>query len=188
MEPIQDRMLLLKARNFDTIPFIPIRELEELLTETVIRDVIYKCGIDAPKREETIQIVVSGAKKIFATLILLHKEHLVRKFIEQDQFQIEKLDAKLPLSDVWLRELLGQATGSLFWEKQWMFVAPFFRYDLSHRILEDATILPFINKTFIGEGGFGAVFKVELHPQHQGVKEFEDDAQVRVVTLSANSH
>jgi hypothetical protein len=188
MEAIRDRILLLKVRNVDTVPFIPVYELEELLTETVIRDVIYNCGIEAPSLEETIRIVVLGAKKIFAALILIHKENLVRQFIEQDQYQTEKLDAKLPVSNAWLCELLGQATGSSFWEVQWMFVAPFFQYDLSHRVLEDAMILPIIEKSFIGEGAFGQVFKIKLHSRHQGVKDIEDHTQVSPIILLGYAH
>ena len=180
MSPIEDRILSLKTRNFETVPFIPSRELDELLTEAVVRDIILESGIEVQKCEETTRIVVAGAKKILAILALDRRQQELRKFIENDQFQVERLDAKLPFSEPLLHKLLGEATGSLFWERQWMFVAPFFRYNLSHRILEDAAILPFTKSLFIGEGSFGKVSKVSLHPQHQGIRVLREGGPVNV--------
>jgi hypothetical protein len=170
MEPIEDRILDLQIKNFESVYFIPAERLEQVLTESVIRDVVTKCGVDVQKRAETISIIQSGAKKIFAILILMRREILIRYFIEHDQFQTEKLDAKLPLSESWLQSLIGERPAKLFCQKQWIFIAPYFRYDLSHRALADDAILPFTSSCCIGSGGFGTVYEVTLDPIHQGVR------------------
>ena len=169
-ESIEDRILDLQVKNFESAHFIPIESLEQVLIEPTIQDVVAKCGVDVQKRVETISVIQSGAKKIFAILILMRKEILIRHFIEHDQFQTEKLDAKLPMSVSWLQTLIGEKSAKLFCQKQWMFVAPYFRNDLSHRNLENDVILPFTASRYVGSGGFGTVFEVTLDPAHQGIR------------------
>jgi hypothetical protein len=171
MEPLDDQIIGLQVRNIEMASFVPAGALEQLLTDDVVRATIRRSTIDASKREETINIVISGAHKIFAILILQGKQYLIQKFIEQDQFQKGPLDGKLPISEPVLQEVLGKAAGTRFWSNQWMFIAPVFRYDLSHRKLEDAVILPFTKTSNIGEGAFGVVSEVQLHPLHQGIEE-----------------
>jgi len=61
-----------------------------------------------------------------------------------------------------------------------MFIAPIFRHDLSHRILKDAVVLPFIQSSYIGEGAFGVVSEVILHTQHQGFEEAKSEVCSRL--------
>jgi serine/threonine protein kinase len=47
------------------------------------------------------------------------------------------------------------------------FIAPLFRGDLSHRILDGATILPFTVNRKIRQGAFGTVYEVIIDARHQ---------------------
>jgi hypothetical protein len=181
MDPIEERIICLQTRNFESSSFVPTSELEQLLTEEVVRTTVHQSAIDVSKQEETVRIVVSGARAIFAILVLQSKLHFIRNFIEQDQYQNGQLDAKLPYSELALQNLLGKAAGRLFWDRQWMFIAPIFRHDLSHRILKDAVVLPFIQSSYIGEGAFGVVSEVTLHPQHQGFEEVKSEVCPRLL-------
>jgi hypothetical protein len=169
MGSIEDRIIGLQTKNFESAYFVPAEDIEELLTESTVRDLVKQCGIEVQHQEETISIIISGARKIFAILILIHNEVLIRKFVEHDQFQIEKLDAKLPLSEPGLASIIGNSPAKNFFQKQWMFVSPYFRNDLSHRTLDPDVVLPFILSSSIGRGAFGSVSEVVLHPHHQGI-------------------
>lgn len=181
IESIEERIVCLQTRNFESSSFVPAGELEKLLTEEVVWTTVQQSAIDVSKRKETVRIVVSGARAIFAILVLQSKLHFIRNFIEQDQYQNGQLDAKLPVSELALQNLLGKAAGRIFWDRQWMFIAPIFRHDLSHRILKDAVVLPFIQSSHIGEGAFGIVFEVTLHPQHQGFEEAKSEVCPRLL-------
>jgi hypothetical protein len=178
MEPIEDQVIGLQTRNFESASFVPASDLERLLTEDVVRATIRESAIDIWKKDEAIRIVMSGAKRVFAILVLQGKLHLLSKFIENDQFHKGELDAKLPISEATLQALLGKAAGRSFWDNQWIFVAPVFRHDLSHRRLENPVVLPFIQSSPIGEGAFGVVSEVTLHAQHQGLQEVKKDGLV----------
>jgi hypothetical protein len=168
-ESIEDCIVALQTKNFESAYFVPTKDLEELLSKPSIQDILNRCGIEAQHRDETSSIILSGARKIFSILILMKDEALIRKFIEHDQFQFKDLDAKLPLSESALQRIIGNGPAKRFYRKQWMFVSPYFRNDLRHRILEHDVVLPFIDSSFVGRGGFGTVSEVTLHPRHQGI-------------------
>jgi hypothetical protein len=171
MEPIEDRIVALQTRNFESAAFIPADELEKLLTENLVRRLLKASLVEAWEQEEVVRIVILGARRIFAILLQQRKVHLMLEFIRNDQFQANNLDARLPLPEPLLESLLGLAAGRSFYTNQWMFIAPVFRYDLSHRRLDDPVVLPFIDSSKpIGEGAFGVVTKVTLHNQHQQIQ------------------
>ena len=179
MGMLEDHILDLQVKNFESAYFIPIEKLDQLLTGPVVHDAIKTSGIDVQKRLETESIIQSGAKRIFAILVLMRKESLIRHFIEHDQFQTGELDAKLPFYQIQLQDIVDEKSARLFCQKQWAFIAPHFRNDLSYRALEDDVILPFISSRFVGSGGFGKVFEVVLERSHQGVSAINDCTAVR---------
>lgn len=182
MDAVEDRIVELQTRNAESAAFIPAGELETLLTENVVRSILNASSIEIWNREEVFRVVISGARRIFTMLVLQRKVHLFIKFIRQDQLYTGALDAKLPIQESLLESLLGKAAGKLFWTNQWMFIAPIFRYDLSHRKLDDPVILPFIGSSEpIGEGAFGVVTKVTLHKQHQDIQVAMEDVSVSLM-------
>jgi hypothetical protein len=168
-DSIEDRLVALQTRNFESAYFVPTKDLEELLSKPSVQDILNRCGIEAEHRDETTSIILSGARRIFSILILMRDEALIRKFIEHDQFQFKHLDAKLPLTESALQQIIGNGPAKRFYRKQWMFVSPYFRNDLLHRILKHDVVLPFMDSSFIGRGDFGTVSEVTLHPRHQGI-------------------
>jgi hypothetical protein len=171
MASLEDHIVTLQQKNFESSYFVPTDELYELLSEQRVREAVVTSGIAIQHCEETISIIMSGARKIFAILILMKSEALIWNFIKHDQLQIETLDAKLPLSEAELERAINSGPAKLFFQKQWMFVSPYFRNDLSYRILEPDVVLPFIKSSFVGRGAFGTVFEVTLPPRHQGLTD-----------------
>ena len=90
----------------------------------------------------------------------------------------DELDAKLPLAERRLEEILGDAIlASEFFEKQWEFITPVFSRTLLPRVFESETILPFLAQEFNGRGNFGDVFRYDIHLENQ---RFARGQQVRL--------
>lgn len=156
----------LRQENFDTQKFVPEGDLQDLLSEDVIARSIRSCDIDFYKHAETIHTIKNGARKIFAILVLLNQEVAITKFIENDQLQCSQLDSKLPfpLSILESMEFDGAQD---FYERQWEFVSPIFSDLATHRVLDNNIRLPIMESKYLGEGGFGRVFKIVIHRHHR---------------------
>jgi hypothetical protein len=187
MDSVEDRIVELQTRNFESAAFMPAGELENLLTENVVRDILSASSVEIWNQEEITRVVISGARRIFAILVLQSKVHLFIKFIRRDQLHSGELDAKLPIEESLLESLLGKAAGRLFWTSQWTFIAPIFRHDLSHRKLDDPVVLPFIGSSErIGEGAFGVVTKITLHKQHQDIQSANEDGPASLMVRESS--
>lgn len=138
---------------------------------------------------------IKSFKKIFVILVLIEKIPSVSKFLDEDvndldlplakasktgngaRFDLRRsraLDQSLECFEGW-----NQTHVTYFEVWQWSTVAPFFhkgtRKEVQHFFLQNSVMLPFKTdsrrddnmdtRTEI-EGGFGCVFKVELHPDH----------------------
>ncbi|KAJ8130174.1 hypothetical protein O1611_g3457 [Lasiodiplodia mahajangana] len=130
--------------------------------------------------------------KIMAILILIERPSRIKLFIDSNVS-----DADLPLelvgqdasdsSTTWeLRKADGHhvplkcfegwsySTVKRFEELQWSFIAPYFRpakrKTVPHYSFHPQTILPFkfVKTSNVSEGGFGRVYRVEIHPDHRG--------------------
>ncbi|KAH7092038.1 kinase-like domain-containing protein [Paraphoma chrysanthemicola] len=182
MDSLGDRIIELQTRNAECAAFMPAGELEKVLTEKVVRDILNASSVEIWNQEEITRVVISGARRIFAILVLQDHVHFFIKFLRQDQLHSGELDAKLPFQESLLESLLGKAAGRRFWTSQWTFIAPIFRHDLSHRKLDYPVVLPFIGSSEpIGEGAFGVVTKVTLHKQHQAIQSANEDSQALVL-------
>jgi hypothetical protein len=150
--------------------FVPHKKLYELLTRSVIFEVVSKSKItEWFNLDQVTDKIYSGARRIFAILVVLNgQEKNIVRFIEYDHFQVSPLDHKLPFS----RDDLEKRVPDIaidFYEKQWEFSAPIFVRGVQHRALDVFTALPFVENTKIVNGGFGEVFKVTLHHGHQNL-------------------
>ena len=148
--------------------FVPHQSLYNLLTRSVVLKSIQDCGgVPWYSVERTVDKIMAGARRIFAILVMLHREEKhILSFIEHDHFQGSPLDSKLPLSRTVLDAIVPHIA-SAFFERQWEFSAPVFSKDVDHRFLDDFAVLPFVKDRRIDEGGFGTIFEIALHPDHQ---------------------
>lgn len=139
---------------------------------------------------------IKSFKKIFVILVLIEKLSSISKFLDENlndldlplvkslkggngaRFDLRRLhaqDKSLECFEGWY-----QLHITLFEEWQWTTVAPFFHKgtcnkEVQHFPLDKSVMLPFktdgrrdenIDTRTEIEGGFGCVFKVELHPDH----------------------
>lgn len=147
---------------------------------------------------------VRSFRKVFATLVIIEKTRDIIEFIDEDV-----ADSDLPLIRV--PQSHGGTTGLAlrrrrnpemplqccrqwnqlairnFEQWQWTTLSPFFsksegRREITHYILEDQAILPFVEEHDSGRpaasevsGGFSSVFKVNIHPDHHN---FSSDSKV----------
>lgn len=140
-------------------------------------------------------VKIKSFKKIFAILVLIEKTTSISKFLEEDvndldlplvKIETGQSGARFDLRKPRLRDQTlecfrnwSQFTVRAFEEWQWVTIAPFFhrgsRKDVHHFPLQDSVMLPFTadsrrNKQTelqtVHEGGYGRVFKVNIHPDH----------------------
>lgn len=157
----------LRCQNAHRQWFIPQQSLRQLMSKDKIREALRESGTKAYLLDETTSFVFKNGVKIFSILILIHQSSLIDCFIKSDQLQ----DRRLPFDSEFLKnEILidyTQENAQEFYEKQWEFIAPeFFRGTLT-RSLNKNVVLPFITNKEIDEGGFGTVYEIALHPDHQ---------------------
>lgn len=176
----QIQSLRCKVDNEDRF-FVPHQSLYKLMTREKVLDVVKGCGeIPCYRLDETVEKIIKGGRRIFAILVLLKgEEKLISRFIEHDHFQHSPLDVKLPFSEDTLKSIIPDEIVSDFYEKQWEFVAPIFSRNVVHRSLHEDIRLPFVQNKKIGEGGFGVVYEIELHPDHQRLPLFPQEGVSR---------
>ena len=145
--------------------FIPKGSLQEILKGEDMTSILKDPRFRIPwhKLETTKSIVLEAASKVFAILVDLELETRLTDFIEHDL-----LDKDLPASKDRLGEILQRTIEvSSFAEIQWEYVAYRIRKAPYHKTIQESTILPYLEQTKIGGGGFSKVYKVIIHPRHQ---------------------
>jgi hypothetical protein len=157
--------------------FIPEQTLYELMTRTFVSDVCSSCGVPLHQIEEIIEVIMYGARKVFAVLILISEELSILRFIENDQFSKSRLDDKIPFS-MDILNVIDQAIAPVFLRQQWELSAPSFPGAISHRVLDKNIILPFIKEKQIGEGSFGVIYEVVLHPSSHSFQELPEEVSI----------
>lgn len=170
MDSLVQSLLEARVKNIDSRHFIPDDALERILSSEAIHHFIQNTAVEVYHRREIIDAIANGGKHLFAVLALMGEESSLLNFIERDQMvKTYDLDSRLPLTLEDLRKILPTGTAaSLFYEKQWELLAPFFREDKSHRVFDEDTVFPFIGCEGIAEGGFGEISKVTLNEAHHG--------------------
>lgn len=150
------------------LEFIPSKLLYSLLTTEVVSGAVDNCDSIPPyRRNETVERIIKGGRRLFAILVLLKgKEGLIVNFIEHDQFQRSSLDLRLPLPINILENTVPEIASN-FYDMQWQLLSPIFSKNTIHRSLHDRIRLPFVYEKEIGSGGFGTVYEVVIHSSHQ---------------------
>ncbi|KAJ4355614.1 uncharacterized protein N0V89_003634 [Didymosphaeria variabile] len=151
----------------DSKYFVPHQDLFQLLTLDAIRSSLSVAKSISPERLQGLsQKIFVSARRVYAILVLGGNEQEIIRFIENDNLQNSPIDHRLPISREDLETLVPKISGE-FYEKQWEFCAPIFIKETEHRILDMFTVLPFVKQEFIASGGFGIVYRLQLHPSHQ---------------------
>lgn len=132
-------------------------------------DAVKDCSeIPSYNLQDVVAKVLKGGLRVFSILVLVGKESLISSFIESDNLQRSRLDDKLPFSADTLQSIIPDTdAASNFYRRQWEFVAPVFSRSTLHRSLNSKMRLPFVQNKKLGEGGFGVIYEIQLHPDHQ---------------------
>jgi len=152
--------------------FIPYKNLRTILDRESVARRLTECGVPAENRDETLELVLTKAIKVFGILVQVEQESLVVDFISNDI-----LDEKLPLSAELVEEIKVDAR---FLELQWEYVAPIFTKRSVTVKLKDRHILPFLEDQKLdgAHGGYANAFRVSLDPQHQDLEPVTEAGQV----------
>ena len=145
--------------------FVPEGCLKQILTTTAVLSVLADPVFEVPphKRESTAQIIASEGQIVFALLLDLNLERELSRFIEQDV-----LDRELFSSIDRLEDVVPQAAKEIA-KRRWDYRAYRFRKGQYQRKVLDEEILPYIDQTMIGGGGYSSVYRVLIHPNHQNI-------------------
>ncbi len=164
MNGFRSDILLLRISNFESRYFVPYQSLHKLMSRDFVNKVIDSCDFPIFRKAEIVEIVMRGARRILAILIILRQENMFLQLVATDHFRSVDLDCKLPLSPTDLSKILETAVvAKEFYDIQWTFIPPEFTYSAIHRSLDANTILPFIgDPKELGEGGFGVITEVIL--------------------------
>ncbi|KAF2809499.1 kinase-like protein [Mytilinidion resinicola] len=150
----------------DEREFIPRQALFELLTpENVRKEIDNVPAISFYHKDKVVDWVVTKGRKVFAILVLLKNEQRwLLSFIEHDQFA--QMDERLPFPLTFLQSTVPDIAKE-FYNRQWEFVSPVLSRNVMHRSFPSRIRLPFIKNKLFDKGGFGDVYEIELHPDHQ---------------------
>ncbi|KAF3921298.1 Phytochrome [Orbilia brochopaga] len=163
--------------------FMPLQALHQLLTKEEIEKAVGASiaragGIPFYQEADTVKWILANGKRIFAILVALgHQEHLIPTFIEHD---FETFDEKLPFPLELLQKIVP-SVATEFHKKQWEFVSPIWSKNVIHRELPPDIRLPFTFNKKIDAGGFGDIYEIKLHPDHQVVSLLPTGGDQRVV-------
>ena len=183
-EPITSSLDRLEAENFEKKEFIPFNRLQLLLTHDKILELLQQNGVDFHSINEISDRVLHGGLRTLAILAKIHDIESITRFIKADQFHRVSLDSVLPLSDTEaINYLADPEKRSLFLRKQWIFLAPVFSEDPIPRELHGRTILPFLRRTDISEGGFGKVYKVRIDASHHQFSSIKTEVIPKLLVL-----
>ena len=168
MESLKHEIMSLRVRNPEFRYFIPHWSFYQLMSKKRIKEVLLTINTAAYSLEELITCILEGARRIFGILVLIQQPEYISSFIKNGpfQYQIAQLDHKIPFHYAQLETILPKKIASEFYERQWEMAAPVFAKGTLPRLLEDETILPFLEDQGIGEGGFGMIYKTRLHASH----------------------
>jgi hypothetical protein len=193
---LQSRLAAARVSNFNGQKFIPIDQIEALMTEEnvqqelskhkrklsedmekeILHAVCTRSSMSKPTKDTSIKAPNSSRRRIFAILVLLDKAEEIARFMRADIADSDLPFAKVGSSQLARRgrQLLSgfddwtpETTDSLL-HYQTEVTVPYFSISpkASHYSLENSIILPFESKEVISRGSYGEVFKVEIHPAY----------------------
>jgi len=182
----------------DSRRFLPENKLEAFINDKSVRAELgytgrglarllgrWRSSADSVQADEVVSKVVSGAKKVFAILVIMDKVDRLSALLDEGL-----RDAHLPLSlDPSLQVVLSHDKSHQFLFHEWRidevkrlvdeyqgpYLAPTLEADSQYRKLDERLPLPFIEAQEIASGGGGCIYRAKLHPNHQrgfGVSAF----------------
>lgn len=139
------------------------------------------CKFDAAHIPDVLKVILCGAQRIFAILVQIQATRFIQCFIQDDPYQNDALDSRLPFTRGNLNRILNAKEfpfiSEEFFSKQWQFAAPIFFDTTFTRSLPPETILPFTKDEKLGEGSFGQVWSIEIpapnHRYHDGLSPLQ---------------
>lgn len=176
MDEIRRQIRALRCRNTDGKWLIPEGSLVSGLPPEIIQSSIQNhCEVEPYAVQSITQAVETGARKVFAILILIRAEKRITAFLEHHlQSDGQTLDSRLPFSESELENVFAPDVAGEFEEQQWDLIAPVFSQRLLHRNLQNHSRLPFIESRKIGGGGFGDVYEVVILAGHHNFKGIDN--------------
>lgn len=174
MEKLRNSILIVRGKNENTQGqhFASDQDLQQLITRQAVLDALFDkdiskdCRLEAYHIDHAVDVVVRGAHKIFAILVIIRQTKYIRNFVESDHFK-EALDHGLPFQEGALKSFFPtQVTAREFFEQQWHFTAPVFSDSVFHRVFSNKTIMPYLEEELLGSGGFGSVYRIKVSPSH----------------------
>ncbi|KAL5334456.1 kinase-like domain-containing protein [Aspergillus crustosus] len=191
---ICSRVNRIRVDNVNSKKFIPAQPLFEVLAEfrddieRLIR--VYENPHDAA---EIINVIFTGARKVFTVLLLIDHVPHIRTFINSDQLQHRNFDLVLPYDYHKLRKIMhDDYAAGCFFERQWELCAPAFEGNMIPRRLDRHNIMPYVGELPLAQGGFGSVYRVKFHPSYrpkgfENTEEFvRKEQQTRDITTYDN--
>ncbi|KAK6523676.1 hypothetical protein TWF281_001651 [Arthrobotrys megalospora] len=164
----------------DDRKFMPFQLLQRVLTPERIGAEVDSIGdIEFFLKTSVTTWIQSHGRRIFAILTLLREGHFITKFMGQ-AFQGTRFDEKLPFSKEELEAFIPDIAPQ-FYQRQWEFVSPVWSKNVVHREVPPDVRLPFIYNKRIDRGGFGVVYEIKLHPDHQRTALFPGNKNQRIV-------
>ncbi len=166
--------------------FVPENSLVGVVTPETVRPII-SARFPLESAQEITNTVLHGGRKIFSILVMLDQVGCIEHFIKRDQFQARHIDSLLPVTKIDLRTTLkDEYITDQFYLSQWEFCAPVFTRKTITRTFDRHIVLPFVRKEWIAAGAYGAVYKIDIHPDHRPVSS---DATTEVSDMtSASQH
>jgi len=170
--------------------FFPADVIEVVLSRDAVKSVLGclcdRCGEHAnylppsyERRTIYLDYVMSDALKLFALLVFMEHPALIGAFVRQrkgDHILDENLK-RIDLKNTYLTEIESNSRLTAveirnlldsFLELCYQFSPPVFKGSWFEE-WDPKTALPFINTTYIGEGGYGKVYSFQIYP---GYKRF----------------
>ncbi len=177
-----------KATGSDNAKFIPISEIESLITQETVQDVLRQVFSELqstgskPELDKLTQDICPSRRRLFALLVLGSRAGCIRCFVQGNitdsdfPFTSSSDSATIhPRGDAGHERPLncfrewGPHEVEWFMHSQHIVTSPFFDLgpeSLCFYPLPKDSVLPFIESEPAGEGGHSNVWKVSIHPAH----------------------
>lgn len=170
LEPFREELESKLLQNVDCRRFIPDNEILRIVSDDVVRASVEQSTIEPQLREDCIDAVLAGGRRVLAILLMLDHEHFIAEFVEKDFLLKDSvMDSRLPFSVETLEAIFSSKRLAIRFEnRQWEVTSPYFRSEKNQRIFPENIVLPFTHQEVIREGGFGQIWKVRLPSRHHG--------------------
>ncbi len=189
MEELKNDIKDLRRQTWDEASFIPEVRLLGLMTRERLRAAC-EDYLNPAHREDIIDRIYTGARKVFAILVTLDQPELIINFFRHDQFQ-SRLDHSLPFQPSLLEKILPpRHSVTDFDERQWEFCPLYLSESGIRRSLRKRTVLPFIHNEKVAEGGFGTAYDVAIDDASHGLDRVgsRSSGPLRVIRKQIQSH